>query len=243
MSNSAHKTLAIWQGAMTPPRRHGYTFAAPADPAPLAARLPAWTPFDGDLLRQWLRLNHIAFKPGSASDFPEVFNDACKGNVAALIAATGDIAADHDVWARWFKSIVTFPAMLVPHGRPLMLPDDAAAHDRLIALVAEAKSTGDLRHLSTIIFTLDFLHNERRNAFDAILSGVFHRSRADRNGFFLLHERDLRAADNLFRSWRRGSGRPNWRTDGLEPADAAAKLKKQFERIQKLRGQQNGKPP
>lgn len=228
---------------MTPPRRHGYALAAPADPAPLAARLRSWTPLDGDLLRQWLALNHFAYRPGIVADFPDIFNQACAGNVAALIAATGDVAADREIWARWFASVVTFPIMPVPHGRPLMLAADSAALDRLIALVAEAESARDFRPLSTIVLRLDFIHAERRSAFDNILRGVFHRERADREEFFALHRQDRDSADDLFRSWARGGGRPNWRTDGLEPADAAAKAKKQIKRIQKLRAPQNGKPP
>lgn len=237
MSASDLNVLVLWQAAMTPPPRRPYAVECPADPSPLAARLAKWTALDSDLLRQWLGLNHFAYRPGIVADFPADFKAACDGDPSALIARTAYIAADRESWKQWFESVVSFPILPAPYGRALLLPVDNIKLDRLIELVNEAnvERPRTFRSLSTIVLRLDFLHTERRKAFDAILSGVFHRSPADREEFFTLHMKDRDSADNLSRAWSPNAGRQNWCVDGLRPAKRAALLAKQIEKIQWLR--------
>lgn len=218
--------LALWNADCVPPppikNAFRKTVFVGARPLQIARRLEQPQPLDKYLFMRRLELNHDAFACHQRRKFPAEFNLACEGNTKALIAlaeASRNSAAFWKTAARWCAEIVTFPILPHPHVRPLMLPEDDTLLDWMIARRDEAKALwprrGCERPISSIINYGDFDHAERRQFWDGIMSGVYHRTPAERQSFFDLVRFDRAKADEDFGRWEFRKGVTTWREDGL----------------------------
>lgn len=224
--SSEENILALWNADCVPPppikRDFHTTVFIGARPLQIAGRLKQPQSLDKYLFVKWLRLNHFAYAHRQRCKFPIEFDQACEGNTEPLIAlakASRNSAAFWKTAARWCAEIVTFPILPYPHVRSLMLPEDDTRLRWMIDLRDKARALwprrGCERPISSIINYGDFDHAERRQFWDGIMFGVYHRTPAERQSFFDLVRSDRAKADEDFGRWEFRKGVTTWLEDGL----------------------------